>query len=137
RYRVLNSLVAANLSPGLDDLLVLSGGLDHAPAFGHVVTDRLLDIHILARLNGPDRGQCMPVVRGRHRDRVDVPVVEQLADVLIVLGRSTVEFLDLPLRRADRVLVDVADGRDANVFLLAEALDVVHAAAVYADDGDS
>src|SRR5205823_11998846 len=47
----------AALSAGLDDLLVFAGELDHAAAFADVMGDRLLDINILASLNGPNRGK--------------------------------------------------------------------------------
>ena len=68
--------------PVWHDPVVLAGGLDHPPAFADVVADRLLDVDVLARLAGPDRGQGVPVVRRGDRDGVDVLVVEDLAEVL-------------------------------------------------------
>jgi len=43
------------LHAGLYDAAVFFRGLDSLAAFPHVVRDRFLDIHILARLAAPDR----------------------------------------------------------------------------------
>src|SRR5262249_28517324 len=53
---------AAALGAGLADLVVLAGRLDDAPALADVVADRLLDVDVLAVLDGPDGGQRVPVV---------------------------------------------------------------------------
>src|SRR5262249_16372332 len=76
---------AAGLGAGLADALVAARGLDDAPALGHLVADRLLDVDVLAGLHGPDGGQRVPVVRGGDGDTVDRLVVEDLAEVLDVL----------------------------------------------------
>ena len=94
RDGVLNALVAAALRAGLDDALVLSRGLDHAPAFADVVADGLLDIDVLAGLARPDRRQRVPVVGRGDRDGVDRLVVEQAANVLNDLGRGLGVSLD-------------------------------------------
>ena len=94
RHRVLDSLVAAALRAGLDDAVVLPGGLDHPPAFAHVVADRLLDVDVLAGLACPDRRQRVPVVGGGDRDGVDRLVVEHAPDVLHDGRRGPVALLD-------------------------------------------
>ena len=70
--------IAAALRAGLADPLVLAGGLDDAAAFADVVADRLLDVHVLAGLHGPDRHQRVPVVRRGDADDIDALVVEHL-----------------------------------------------------------
>ena len=46
-----------------------------------MMRDRLLDIHVLARLTGPDADERMPVVRRRDGDGVHVLGFEQLSDI--------------------------------------------------------
>src|SRR5262249_38870038 len=53
---------AAALGAGLADAFVLAGALDDAPALADVVGDGLFDVDALARLQGPDGGQRVPVV---------------------------------------------------------------------------
>ena len=67
----------------LHDPLVLAGGLDALAALEDIVAARLLHVHVLAGLAGPDRDQRVPVVAGGHRDRVEVLVFQGLADVLV------------------------------------------------------
>ena len=61
--------------------LILAGRLDHLPAFEDVVRCRLLDVHVLAGLAGPDRRQRVPVVGRGERNGVDRLVVEHRAIV--------------------------------------------------------
>ena len=76
---------AAVLRAHLDDPLVLPGGLDQLAALPAVVAQRLLDVHVLARLAAPDGGRHVPVV-GRGDDHgVDRLVVQGLAEVLHAL----------------------------------------------------
>ena len=55
--------------------------LDHLAAFGDRQRQRLLAVHVLARLAGVDRHQRVPVVGRGDDDGVDVLAVEQLAVV--------------------------------------------------------
>ena len=66
----------------LDDSVVLPRGLDGDAAFVHVVAARFFDVHVLARLAGPDRDQGVPVIGSGDRDGVDRLVFEHPADVL-------------------------------------------------------
>ena len=50
----------------LDDPVVLVRGLDQLSAFVNTVRSRLLDVDIFASLAGPDRRQCVPVIRQRY-----------------------------------------------------------------------
>ena len=131
RDRVLDALVAAALRAGLDDPVVLPRGLDHPPAFAHVVADRLLDVHVLAGLAGPDRRQRVPVVRRGDRDRVDRLVVEHPADVLheLRLGRRSacsIAFLARPITFWSTSQIVVIR---TSFLRLPEPLDVLHAPA--------
>ena len=118
---------------GLDDPLVLAGRLDHLAAFEDVVGRGLLDVHVLARLAGPDRRQRVPVVGRGDDDRVDVLVVEQLAQVGVRLDARIVraELLDL---RHEMGLVAVAQGGEAQAGNLQMRPDLVlaHAADLHA-----
>src|SRR5438105_15960094 len=53
----------AALRPGLHDFVVLARELNNAPPFAHVMRNRLFDIDILARLDGPDGAEGVPMVR--------------------------------------------------------------------------
>ena len=78
---------AAVLRSGLNDPSVLAGGLDHPAAFLHVPGNALLHVHVLARLNGPDRGQGMPVFRRRDLHRVEILPVQHFAEIVYHFGR--------------------------------------------------
>ena len=81
-HRVAHAGHRAALRTGLADLVVLAGRLDHAAAFAHVVAHRLLDVHVLAGLNGPDRDQRMPVVRRGRTDQIDRRIVKRRPHVV-------------------------------------------------------
>jgi hypothetical protein len=66
----------------LDHPLIFLGGFHTLAAFKDVVADRLFDVHILARLAGPDRHQRMPMVGRGDRDDIQRLVVERFAHVL-------------------------------------------------------
>src|SRR5207245_9956542 len=77
-----NLATATALGAVLDDTVVALGGFDGDTAFVDVVTARLLDVDVLARLAGPDGHQRVPVVRSGDRDGVEVLVLQGLADIL-------------------------------------------------------
>src|SRR5262249_29260129 len=121
----------------LHDAVVLAGRLHHAPALDEVVRHRLLAVHVLAGLAGPDRGEGVPVVRGGDDDGVHVAVLEHAANVLLDLRLA-------PLTRrggldggGDDVGVRVADVDDLDVGERDEALEQLQAAAVDAADGQA
>src|SRR5262249_31468710 len=78
----------------LDDPLVLLCRLDHFPTLGDQMGHRLLDVRVLAGLAGPDTDERVPVVRGGDGDRVQLLVVEGLADVGDALRGNAVLLLD-------------------------------------------
>jgi hypothetical protein len=71
------------LGAHLADAAVLPRRLHDAAALAHVVPDRLLQVHVLARLHRPDRRQRVPVVARGDRHAVDRLVVDDLAQVLV------------------------------------------------------
>src|SRR5262249_53261190 len=85
---------AAAVGAGLTDAVVPAGRLDDPPALADVVADRLLDVNVLAGLDGPDGHERVPVVRRGDADDVDALVVEQLAEVLLELGGVALRLLD-------------------------------------------
>src|SRR4030065_645518 len=106
------------------DAFVLTGGLDHFPAFPNVMRSRLFNIHVLACLTRPDRHQGMQMIRHGEHNRVDVLVLQQLSvvNVSIDLDITVLKFLDLgiqPLR------IRIAYRDHAHSGELAEVLDVL------------
>ena len=82
-------LVEPELSAGavLHDPVVLPRRRDDLLRLEHVVRDRLLDEHILAGLDRPDRLQRVVEVRSRDRHGVDASIVEHPPDVRERSGR--------------------------------------------------
>jgi hypothetical protein len=60
---------------------VLPGGRHHLLPFPKIMGKGFFDIHILARLAGPHRGQRVPVVRQGDDHRVDRFVIEDAAQI--------------------------------------------------------
>ena len=110
----------AVLGADLDHAAVLAGGLDHLPAFPDAPGGRLLDVHVLARLAGPDRLQGVPVVLGGEADRVDRLVVEQLPLVGVGLELQARQ-IGIGLRGpVELALIAIADRGDLDVVRLFE-----------------
>ena len=100
-----------------------------------IVRARLLHVHVLARLAGPDGHQGVPVIGRGDRDRVDGLVLEQLAVVGVGLGRFLRPVLDVLGAGFQDLLVDIADGDQFDALLPGDLLDVVLAAPPQADRG--
>ena len=105
------------LRAGLHDPIVSPCGLDHRPAFRHVVSQGLFDVHVLPRLTGEHGGNRMPVVGRGDQQRVDVVAVEHAAEVAV---RRDV-WAEPRLRPLGLRQVNVADGHNLDVGRLAEA----------------
>src|SRR5207344_1634196 len=73
----------AALLADLHHAAVLARGGDDLLAFENVVARRLLAIDVLARLDGPDGGEHVPVIRRGDGDRVDALILEGLAHVYV------------------------------------------------------
>src|SRR5438445_529307 len=127
--------IAPALRSGLADALVTFSSLDDAPAFADVVADRLLNVDMLAGLETPDGRQGVPVVGGRDADNVDRLVVEDAADVLLVLRGLVLGPFGGRHRLADHRLIAIADGGDNAIVLAGIATDISAALTVDADHG--
>src|SRR5262249_45958229 len=126
----------ADLRAGLADAVVPPGRFDDAPALADVVADGLLDVDVLAGLEGPDGGQGVPVVGRGDADDVDVAVLHDPAQILDERGPAVLSPLDGLLGAAGDGGIDVADVGDGAVeFAVDKSADVIHSAAVDADDG--
>ena len=121
----------------LHDPVVFPRRRDDLLRFEHVVRDRLLDVHILARLNGPDRLERMVEVRSRDRHGIDRLVVEHLPDVGVRLRTLLARRLDRLQTAVDDRLIDVAERRDLDVGHLQVGVDVRLAPAVEPHDRQS
>ncbi len=103
--------------PVLDDPLVFSGGGDHLAALEEVVRAGFFDIHILARLAGPDRRQRVPAISQAVGHRIDRLIVKHLPHVAVD-GQLLAFQIRIPLAgRLKLALVTVADGHDLHVLL--------------------
>jgi hypothetical protein len=100
-------------------------------------SDRLFDIHMLAGLDRPDRGEGVPVVGRGDGNRVDRLVVENPPQILFRVGRLALNPLDRPQLLLGIPLVAIADGDDVAVQLLVkEAVDVISTPPARTNDRD-
>src|SRR5439155_24758797 len=118
------------------DPIVVPRGLDDAPAFADVVADRLLDVDVLAGLNGPDGRQRVPVIGRGDADDVDVAVFHDAAQILDELRPLTLRPFGSFHGPAGHGGVAVANVGDDAVVVAGETIDMIAAAAVDANDGD-
>ena len=113
--------------------LYVLGRLDDPPPFADVVADRLLDVDVFAGLQSPDGRQGVPVIGRGDADDVDGLVVQDAANVLLILGRLALGLLRRRHRSADHCLIAVADRGDDAIVLAGVTGRVVGALAVDAD----
>jgi hypothetical protein len=116
---------------------VLPGGLDQPGLLADVVAEGLFDVDVLPRLDGPDRGQAVPVVGHRDRDDVDRLVLEDLPQVLHVRGLLAGFGLGDPHGLADDPRVGIADDGHFRVRHGGPLRDVDAALAMDAEHGDA
>jgi hypothetical protein len=130
-----DSGIGTDLDACLNDLVVFASCFDELPSFPNVVRNGLFDIHVFAGLNGPNRGQRMPMVWRGDADGIDVFALEQFPDIAV-----TLETVALVLAFANRLIKDVvvrvAEGNEADARNLLELLDMVFAAAIQTNDSD-
>ena len=123
----------------LGDDLGLLGGLGQEPGFLDGVGQGLLDIDVLAQLDGGHGDDGVVVVGGRHGDGVDALFLFQHPPEIPVLGRLVVHGLLVGLEPVgaeevgQHLVVDVAEGDDV---LRAHAARVRKAHAADADAAD-
>ncbi len=69
---------------------------------------RLLAIHVLARLHGVDRGQRVPVIRDGDQYGVDVAAIAQVAEVFVDIDSRAAAVQDVERGLIAMVAIDVA-----------------------------
>ncbi len=129
---------AAALRAELHDPIVTLGGGHHRAPFDDVVPVGFLDVHVLPRLAGENRGDCVPVVRSAEHDGMHAFVVQRAAKILDgfrLMPAAVVRFL-----RAfgKHLLVDVAHVADLDAVGARERAEQSRAATSHAGhtDGD-
>src|SRR5690606_18529085 len=95
-HRRPGSLVAAALSADLDHTAVFPGSLNHLASFSQCIGNRLLDVHIFARLTGPDCLKGVPVIGCSDGNGINVRIFEKSAKIELSAGAISSFFLDLP-----------------------------------------
>ena len=119
-----------DLCADLADALVTQDGVAHGQGFVRVQGHRLLQVDVLARLDGQDGHQGVPVRRRGDDDGIDVGPGQQIAKIAISFGAGLVPcHHGLPA-----ALSHVAHGRDHDVGIPGAVRQVALAHAVDPDD---
>jgi hypothetical protein len=98
---------------------------------------RLLDVDVLAGLAGPDGLEGVGVVGGGDGDRVDIFVLEKLAEVGVEFGLLLAGFLVTGRPFVQNGFVDIAHRDDVDIVQVAIAADVIFTASAKAHAGDA
>ena len=99
---------------------------------------RLGDPHVLARLHRPDSRKRVPVVRRQDRDRINLLVLIQLAQVGIGLRLGPVLLGEMFFDDArEQILVHVTQRRHLDIRQRRELLEMRLSHPVDADDSDA
>ena len=126
-------LGTAQLDTVLHDPAVLLGGSDQAQALVEGVRGRLLDVHVLAGLAGPDGRQRVPVVWRSDGDDVYVLVLNDRPQVLDHTGPVPVLLLELTGAFAGNLEVGIDEGSHLDVVKGLQAIHVALATTVDAE----
>ena len=112
------------------------GCIQQLPTFPDVVTDGLLDIHMLAMLHGRHGDERMSVVRRGDGHCVHLRVQHQLP--VIGVSRDGIVFLGLTCHALrEHIGIHVAKSHNAHAGDFFQTLDVACATSVKADDRDT
>ena len=122
------------LRPALHDPIVFPRRLHRLAAHPDIVRDRLLNVHVLARLAAPDHDERVPVVRRRRHHAVHVLVVEHPPHILVRrhLNPLSIEPGHLPV---EHLAVAIAQGCNPHPFHAGEHRNVRFAATAESHDG--
>ncbi len=126
---------AAALVAHLDAPPVMAGGPDDHLGLPRVVAGRLLDVDVFAGGAGHDGGGCVPVVWRGDGEDIQLPVLENLANVLGGLRRAARRFLHLGGRAGEHAAIHVADPGDFDIRLRGPSADVRASTIVEPHDG--
>ena len=131
---------AAALQADLHGAVVLAGGGDHRLAFDDVVADRLLHVHVGARLAGFDHRQAVPVVGRADEHDLGLVLGEQLAVVAERAAASSstaAAAATSSAAAASMPAIDVAQADDFDRRDLHQVEQVGLAVPAAADEGDA
>jgi hypothetical protein len=129
-----NAAAGTALGARLNNAIVFACSEDSLTAFPNLMRNGLFDVDILARLDGPNGTERMPVVRSGKSNRVDIFVVEQLADIRVA-GDAFAQIFALFKFLLESIAVDVTKRHQPSAFYLSHAFDVLSAAATEAHYG--
>ncbi len=140
QFAGLLELVARALhAAGLKDHTVAGDGVDHRPALGQIVGERLLAVDVLSGIGRRYALRGMPVVGRGDDNRVDIVAGEEFAEVMIGCAiLVAIEAVHHLPALGKVLLVDIANREGMRVFLLygAAQYPACLAAACDAPDGD-
>ncbi len=119
----------------LDVLAVLPLRGNEQFALVWIVSARLLDVHVLSRLQRENRHRRVPVIRRGNRDDVDILVVERAAKITDQPRRPSAQ-RGRARRLCEHGGIHITEIRDLGVRELAEVLHVHHPTSVQPDHRD-
>ncbi len=117
------------LAAGLHHALVFARRVQHPAPVGHGEREWLLAVHILARVAGRHGHQGVPVIGRAHNHRIDIFLLQQLAEIVETL-RAAVGHRQALLQKR---LVHVADRRRLEVRLFEKGPQILAPASAAAD----
>src|ERR1700693_1827213 len=97
------------------ELAVLARSCDDQLVLARIVSTRLFEIDVLARVPRENRSGCVPVVWRRNGNRIDVLVFEDSAEVADGLGWRRLQRRRVPERLGENVGINVAKVCDRGV----------------------
>jgi hypothetical protein len=74
---------ALSLRPDLNHPPKLARRIEHRLAFAHIAADRLLAIHVRARLHCCNPMQCVPMIRRAHEHDIEVFLLQHLTVIAV------------------------------------------------------
>ena len=111
---------ASGLRADLHDALVLARRFNHQPAFAKIMGARFLDIDVLARLAGQDRGRRVPMIRSGDDDGIDRLILQHLPQIFDLFRRAAGDPLRFLSGLTEAIGVRIADVSKLDVFLPGE-----------------
>src|SRR4051812_16543274 len=103
---------AASLRADLNDAVVFARGVADNAAFFDGLTKGLLKIDVLTSGDRKQTHACVPVVRCRNQDRIDLFVVEDPSEILHILRLPFLVFRDNGPSLMKDFVVKIAKGLD-------------------------
>ncbi len=115
---------------------MLQRRVDHGAPLADGIRQRLLDEHVLARLAGMDRRQRVPVVRRGHHHRIQFFPLEQLAEVVELLGLLSLRLFDESRGAVEVRLIQIAHSHGGHVGVFHELVEAGRALLAQPDEAE-